>query len=208
MSVAIGVVAHWKRADMAQALAEQVSASFVSVDDGTLGAEANHLQVWKHLADMGTTHCCVLEDDAVPVDGFRDQLDQAIEVAPAPVVSLYLGRSRPPQWQPKIYRAIEKADDDTCWIVGTHLLHAVGVVIPTDLVQSMTSHRTNLPIDQSISLWARVRGHRVAYTVPSLVDHLDGPTLIQHPDGKPRPAGRVAWQVGTRNKWTDKAVNL
>jgi hypothetical protein len=47
------------------------------------------------------------------------------------------------------------------------------------------------------------------YTWPSLVDHADVPSAIAFPtDGEVRERGRVAWKVGTRDRWTRRSVEL
>ena len=106
-------------------------------------------------------------------------------------------------------RALKAAHtQDASWIISTHLLHAVGYCIKTELLPSLLSHDSLLPVDQHIGDWARRFGHSVAYTVGSLVDHADMPTIVDHPDGKPRPPGRKAWQVGGRDTWTSLSVPL
>lgn len=213
----IGVVAHRTRAATADKLSRRVHADFVSVDTGMLGCEGNHLVVQRHLAGLGAAAwSVVLEDDAVvPADGFRDQLAAALAAAPAGaagVVSLYLGRLRPPQYQVAIAASIRAATAAGAhWLLGTRLLHAVAYAIRTDLLPSLVDFRTRatVPIDQRITGWARATGAAVAYTWPSLVDHADIPTVIaRHPDGQPRPPGRVAWQVGRRDRWTPSSVPL
>lgn len=209
MSYAIGIVAHQDRAGMADELSAQVKADFVSVDDGTIGAGANHRRVWRELVDHHADFSVVLEDDAVPVLDFRSQLEDILLACETPIVSLYLGRNRPPQWQAKIQDAMAKADiEDASWITSGHLIHGVGVAIKTKLIRSMLGHWSELPIDQHISVWARNHQHLVAYTHPSIVDHADVPTLIRHHDGKDRLPGRIAWQWGSRTKWTDRSVEL
>ena len=202
---AIGIVAHVKRADQAQTLAQQVQADYIHIDDGTLGCENNHRHVWQWMVDNNTQPWgVVLEDDALPVEGFRQQLEQALTVAPAPVVSLYLGRLRPCHWQAPINIATREAKAiDASWLTTTHLLHAVAVAIRTHLLPSLLgSYRTALAIDEHISNWTRQHQHPVAYTWPSLVNHADGPTLVRHPDQDRRLPGRTAWAVGQRPRWT------
>lgn len=213
MRVCIGVVAHTSRKQMADTLAEKVSAAIVAVDDGSLGCNRNHVQVWKYLAEHDSDWTVVLEDDAIPVDDFRTQLHQALEYAPTNVVSLYLGTGRPPQWQTRIKDALAKAHaNDACYIVTTHLLHAVAVAIKTPHIPHMLAHaeaKRYLPIDEAISNWARLHNRNpIAYTVPSLVDHADGLTLVKHRDGSPRNKPRKAWTVGTRSTWTTQAVTM
>ncbi|ORV20950.1 hypothetical protein AWB98_01230 [Mycolicibacterium conceptionense] len=211
MTFRVGIVAHTARFANAEALSRTTDADFVNYDTGVRGCEGNHRDALErlHRNARGAQWLVILEDDAVPVTGFRDQLDAALITAPAPIVSLYLGRSRPPQWQPRISDAIEKADaNDASWILSGHLLHAVGYAVRTELAPSLLGHVTDLPIDQSISVWARHQGHQVAYSWPSLVQHQDGPTLISHRDGQPRPPGRIAHRTGTRETWTSDSVAL
>ncbi|WP_280365921.1 hypothetical protein [Nocardia wallacei] len=209
--VAFGVVAHTARRPAAELLAAQLGA-YLSVDDGTLGAVGNHRHVWEVLVDAPARWVCVVEDDAVPVTDFGDQLAAALAAAPSPVVSLYLGRSRPPGWtQRQVRSAVDAADSvGACWVMADRMLHAVGVCLRANLVRDMLTHtrhvRKLVPVDQRFDRWLRLRKLRVAYSVPSLVDHRDGPTLIEHPDGQPRTEPRTAWRTGGRAAWTSLTV--
>lgn len=200
---------------MAKALARNVGASFLSIDNGTLGVEGNHWAVQNHLANLGASWSVVLEDDAEPVDGFRDQLSAALQSAPesACVLSFYLGRQRPPQHQGAIGRAVQAAKmTGANWILGNRLLHGVAYAIRTDMLPSLLEFTTRrvTPIDQHITVWARetIGRRSVAYSAPSLCNHADMPTVVAHPDGQPRPPGRVAWQTGCRDHWASSSVPL
>lgn len=209
--ISIAVVAHEARIVAATELATQLGAT-ITVDDGALRAEGNHLRAWELTSIRPAEWALTIEDDALPVPGFLEQAERALAIAPAPIVSLYLGRSRPPGiWQRRIAEALDEADRiDAHWIDAPHLLHAVAVAMRTDLRDDWLdwAPTSQLPIDERLSQWARLRGHRVAYSVPSLVNHLDGPTLIQHRDRKPRTEPRVAWRTGTREVWNRKAVTI
>lgn len=212
MSHALGIVGHAGRSELIDCLAETVKPDVISRDDGQLGCEGNHQHVWQRLANeyprSGWT--VVLEDDALPVAGFDTQLEAALRVAPTPIVSLYLGRLRPPQYQSAI-RDVVDTQPDAHWLVANRLLHGVGVAIRTQFVHNMLDSvtQTARPIDEAISLWAQHCGLRVSYTWPSLVDHADEPTVIaQHRDRQPRPRGRVAWRTGTRTAWCDARTAL
>jgi GR25 family glycosyltransferase involved in LPS biosynthesis len=202
----IGVVAHTSRAEQANDLAGKVGADYIHWDDGTLGCNKSHRETWAHLAHMDSEWTVVLEDDAEPIPEFRHHLSRAITHAPAPIVSLYLGRTRPKTWQNKIRTATQSADNlDAPWIVSTQLLHAVAVAIRTDLLNSMINAIPDTAIDFAIGAWARSTGHRVAYTWPSLVDHHDGDSLVRHAYGR-TPRGRTAWRTGTRDTWNQPAT--
>lgn len=212
--IAIGIVAHTDRLAQANTLASQVEAEHIAIDDGVLGCEGNHRRVWRHLAHSGAYWTVVLEDDALPVPFFRTQLAAALAVAPAGIVSLYLGRSRPPQWQQRIERATYAATaHEASFILHTRLLHCVGVAIKSRLVGDMvditaTAACHGLPMDEAITAWARAHRYGVAYTWPSLVDHADGPTLAYHRDHAQRDAPRKAWSAGTRKRWGTAQVAM
>ena len=213
MNHTIGIVAHTSRAEQAHKLAETVDATYLSMDDGQYGCEGNHHRTWQWLQDFATTEWALtLEDDAEPVPAFREQVTAALAASPAPVVSLYLGRLRPPHWQNAIQYATERANQHNAhFIRATHLLHAVAVAIRTDLIPDMLANtRTSRrPWDFAIAAWALQSGHQIAYTWPSLCDHTDGPPAItRHPDKAPRPPGRKAWQVGDRDVWEPTTVEM
>jgi hypothetical protein len=207
-TVSSAVVAHTDRLGAATELAALVDAQ-ISVDDGSLGAETNHLRAWAMTRNRDTDWALVLEDDAQPVAGFTEQLHAALRTAPAPIVSLYLGRSKPRTWQHRIAQALDHADMlNAHWITTHHLLHAVAVAMRTELRDDWIEWAASneLPIDERLGAWARAREHRITYAVPSLVEHADWPTLIRHRDGQPRGQGRIAWRTGTRDAWTSRSV--
>lgn len=182
------------------------------MDNGTLGCAANHRKVWEWLSkhsvrtNVRTEWCVVLEDDAEPVEGFREQLEQALTVAPSPIVSLYLGTSRPKHWQLFVTDAVQRANQaDASWLLGTHLLHCVGVAVRTELAPLMAEWSTHLdqPLDDH-----PVGDHMIAYTNPSLVDHTDDTPVVLHPDGQPRDKPRKAHRAGTRTTWTTTTVDI
>lgn len=215
MRYAIGIVAHLDRLERAERLANEVDARQLSYDDGSKGCAGNHLAVWEALTTVGLSvndWGVVLEDDAVPLPGFREQLHAALSAAPAPIVSLYLGTGYPVHWQARVGRAVAAAD---AWIVadGT-LLHAVGVAIKADMIRDMLDTiaedgKPLRPWDEKVTAWARASHHWVAYTQPSLVDHADDGSIIGiHPDGMPRTRPRKAWKVGGRDHWRSRATLL
>lgn len=210
----IGIVAHTDRLDMANHLADDVDARFVSLDNGDKGCLGNHRHVWYRIAGMVADDewAIVLEDDAVPVGDFRGQLTAALAVAPAGVVSLYLGKLRPPQWANRVAQAVSKAElQHAHWITADYMLHAVGIAIRGGELADKMLHATKTfrrPIDEAISIWSRRYNHPIAYTWPSLVDHADLDTVVVHPDAETRQPGRVAWRAEGRPHWTSKAVAL
>jgi GR25 family glycosyltransferase involved in LPS biosynthesis len=207
--IVIGVVADTRRDQQAWALYDTVDAKVISFDSGTIGATKNHIRVWTKLLQHGGNWAVVLEDDAVPVDGFTDQLVGALADPPANIVGLYLGKGYPKAWQ----RFVKKAtsSETANYVMSSHLLHGVGTAIRMHLVEDMLRCIKRItpvdwPMDEQITRWARLRGERVCYTLPSLVDHADGPTLLVHPDSEGRAAPRVAYRTGRRPVWDKTKV--
>lgn len=184
----------------------------MSVDDGTLGCEGNHRNVWSKLASSDERWVCVLEDDAQPVDNFRTQLGQALTATRTPIVGLYLGH--PQHWtshttlKRRLLQAGARADkQDACFITTNELIHGVGICIRTHLIPSMLAYQSDRPFDYRIRNWARTHNHTISLSWPSICDHQDGPTLIRHNDGHVR-GERKAWKVGTRDRWNGCSVQL
>jgi GR25 family glycosyltransferase involved in LPS biosynthesis len=204
------VVGHEARLIEATELAKTLDAP-ASIDDGTLGAGANHIRAWELTKAREAEWAAVCEDDAQPVQRFTEQAEQALAVAPEPVVSFYLGRTRPVRWQDRISRALVHIDDrDPHWLTTTHVLHAVAIALHTDLRDDWLdwAHGNDLPPDERMTAWCIARGHKVAYSWPSLVDHADGPTLVRHGNTGSTTAPRKAWRTGTRNTWTPTAIPM
>lgn len=204
------VVAHTARLDEATTLAKTIGA-VVTLDHGDTGAGANHLRAWDLTTDVDSEWAAVLEDDAQPVPDFTTQAEAALSAAPEPVVSFYLGRTRPVRWQDRISLGCIQADRAGAhWLTTTHTLHAVALAIHTDLREDWMdwANSSDLPPDERMAAWCLARGHRVAYTWPSLVDHADGPTLVQHTRTGNTIGPRIAWRTGIRHAWTPAATPM
>lgn len=213
---AVAVCADPRRFVTASTLADLTQAEALVWDSTPTqrGCEANHRRTLQWLASSTATWAVVLEDDVViPTTDFRSQLLQALNAAPTPLVSLYLGRGRPPHYQLPIMDAITTIpSEDTCWLIGEPLLSCVAYAIHTDLIPDLINCTDDgpKPIDEQISTWARATGTKVAYCWPSLVDHRDGTPLVEERhDGQPRgDQPRVAWKTGTRDTWTRESIAL
>lgn len=200
-SVSYAVVGHAKRYAQASRLAADMGATLF-VDDGSLTVWQNHARAWREAAAWGSDWTVVFQDDALPINNFDTHFKNAVEHLPTTgVVGLYVGISRPPQWQERIDAAITASDaTDAAWIKARVLLWGVCVAIPSDRVLDMLdgASRIPLPYDQAIGWWANHEPEPVPVYYPSysLVDHADWPTLIRHQDGQPRVEPRRAWRIG------------
>lgn len=214
--VPVGIVAHYSRHERAERLAESIDAEIVAVDGGGIGAGKNHELCYEWLAESKAAWVVVMEDDAIPVKDFRNQLNACLQAAPKTgLMSLYLGRSRPPHWQLSIAQVIAR---DENFFVASELLHHVAVAIRPNLIPGMLKFIRNetayaegkLPIDEALGFWARSLSMPIAYANPSIVNH-DSRTkslikkhVSQHKtdDGtRSENDGRKAWRFGPREEW-------
>jgi hypothetical protein len=205
--IPIAIVAHPKRTHLANRLAEYVEAEAVLWDNEGRGVNANHLDAWHWLAEGDPREfAVVLEDDAMPCREFREQLDMVLAVAPAGVVSLYLGTGYPRQWQDSIATSVNPIGFDPHFLTAPVLLSGVGYAVHAELIEPMISsvskRATVMPIDEAIGVFCRDIGHRVAYTNPSIVNHIDGESLIaERRDQQARTGARRAYRFGLRPHW-------
>lgn len=216
----IGVVAHLDRVEMAHNLSEDVGARLVNVDDGELGCSGNHGFVQARLvAERGWS--VVLEDDAVPCNGFDDDLLTVLEIVGSGslgedvgIVSLYLGTGYPQNYQRRVIDAVAA---DTSFILCPRLLHAVGYAIAPDIKGGLATWMARnkrgpgMAPDEAMSVWAARHGIRVAYTNPSLVDHRDTATVIRARSNTFAPGRnrvRKAHNTAQRLTWTDNSVTM
>lgn len=218
----LGVVSHVDRHRQREHLRDILSPEYIGEDDGSLGVMGNHLKVISSLAVLsvssGAEWVVVLEDDAEPQPGFHRQLNAALDVAPSPVASLYLGTGYPQQKQRKFADAV--AHQDVCWIMHEHMRCAVAYALRREcfelgIIERMVElHGKRWAPDDAIGKWAKEHCIPVAYSNPSIVDHEDGPPVVKFrrhrghvtPAGRKRP--RKAHWVGTRLTWDDKSATV
>lgn len=205
--ISVAIMAHVVRQHQAHLLARQLGARLF-LDSGELGEVENARRAWSWGQVAGADWHLVIQDDAVPIPRMHDHLNAGLSYyLPSPgLVSLYLGTSYPTHWQARIRRALDRAGD-AAWIQSDHLLHGVAVAAPVSWIPAILHHRSDLPYDEHLGQWARSAGHPIWYTRPSLVDHEDGPSLIEHPDRLGRTKPRRAWQVGIP-AWNRKSIRL
>lgn len=216
----IGIVGHISREEMATNLADRVAADFLSIDQGkwfslwesTRRCAVNHITVLKRLHEMavGQEWCVVLEDDALPVPGFRTAAADALKWAPSPLVGLYLGQGNP---SGEIQRNIRVAlDKNTAWITADYFIASVAYALKADaiptLIDFITPRDEELPL--RISRWSQFQGLLTAYTRPSLVNHRDDESTIYPgiPLAERQKLPRIAWDCGSRSNWNTPATHL
>lgn len=189
----IAIVAHHSRRAMANDLASELEADSIFMDEHSAGANANHLRALSWAAEQ-SDRVIIIEEDALPVDGFRDKAQDWLTRFPDNLCSFYLGTGRPPQYQMQIAERLIVADKTHAdYITLSRLIHGVCYSVPPEHVQRVLSRWDNSkPADYAVGdAW----GGSVIYPCYSLVDHADGEPVERHPDSAPRTERRRAWRL-------------
>ena len=176
------VVGHHFRIGHAQRLAALLDAHLL-IDDGNHGANWNHRRAIEWAAEQ-PCRVVVLEDDALPVEGFTDKVTDWVSRFPDDMLSFYLGTGRPPQYQMQIAERL---------IMLQRLIHGVCYSIPPQSISRVLSQwDSSKPADYAVG---DAYGGAVVYPCYSLVDHADGEPVERHPDSAPRTERRRAWRL-------------
>ena len=185
------VVAHPDRLKWVELLQRHISVVAVVVD--TVSARSGHLTALR-LASQHDERVVIMEDDAIPVEGFDERSDWWADARPGDLLSFYLGTSRPKQFQALVDKrmavADEKGDIALCL---PQLIHGVCYSIPQQNVAEVVyrMERLNRVREADFAIGA-AWGREVCYPLESLVQHRDETPVERHPDGQPRTEARVA----------------
>ena len=183
------IVGHISRIEWIDKLRHNLWASDVIVDHGNAGAYEQH-RCALEVAARYDERCIIIEDDAIPVEGFYPMVQQWFDRYPETLISFYLGTSRPFEWQ----RWVDGAVDDAAKAGSDHikfngLMHGLCYSIPPNEIARVLEKMQPGAADEAIG---RAWGREVVYPVESLVQHRDGTPVERHPDGQVRDQPRVA----------------
>ncbi|EHJ7931782.1 hypothetical protein KB245_000109 [Escherichia coli] len=186
------VVGHHSRIGHAQRLAALLDAHLL-IDDGNRGANWNHRRAleWASWQDCRVV---IIEDDALPVPDFIDQVHECFNRFPESLMSFYLGTGRPLQYQMQIAERLIVADKTRAdFITLPRLIHGVCYSVPNQHIERVLSRwDSRKPADYAVG---DAYGGAVVYPCYSLVDHADGEPVERHPDSAPRTERRRAWRL-------------
>lgn len=189
MSVPVIIVGHPGRTHWIVEQMRHLDVVGVVMDNKNQGARWNHWQALE-LAYRMPERVVIMEDDAIPVQGFNGLARRWLDFYPQDLISFYLGTSRPVEWQPIVDHALIQAHrSGEVAISVDRLLHGVCYSLPRDGIPGVLERMTHPEADRAIGLaW----GKSVIYPVESLVQHRDGTPVEKHPDRKPRDKPRIA----------------
>ncbi|HCD6045201.1 TPA: hypothetical protein NDT41_004658 [Enterobacter hormaechei] len=189
----IAIVAHHSRRTMAEELASKLEADIVFMDEHSAGANSNHLRALRWAAEQ-SDRVIIIEEDALPVDGFRYKAQDWLARFPDDMLSFYLGTGRPPQYQKEIAGMLVESDRvNADYLVLSKLIHGVCYSPPQGrLARMLKAWNKTLAADYAVG---EAFGGRVIYPCYSLVDHAAMPAVERHPDNEPRTERRRAWRL-------------
>lgn len=188
------IVAHRDREAMARSLAYSLGeTAHVIVDPDSNGANWNHYRALEWAAEQDC-RVVVLEDDALPVDGFASLVTDWFARFPDNLISFYLGTGRPPQYQMQIAERLVIADKSRAdFITMPRLMHGVCYSVPSQYLPRVLARWDNSKAaDYAVG---DALGGAVIYPCYSLVDHTDGQPVEIPQDGMPRAERRKAWRL-------------
>src|SRR5690554_8076710 len=154
------------------------------MDEGGTGSLRNHDLAWKMAYSPDADWIVVLEDDAILLDGFENHVQEALQHVPRDgAVSFYTGTGQPFRYP--VSAAVKKAlRRGASWLRANSLYWGPAVALPVHHVQPMLRFVKDIdrPYDQRLGLYLLANRYPCFYTMPSLVDHQDGESLIQASD--------------------------
>lgn len=186
------VVAHHERSEAAMLLANEIDAHLL-IDEGNHGANWNHRRAIEWAAEQ-SCRVVIVEDDALPVDGFADKATEWLARFPDALVSFYLGTGRPPQYQLDIATKLIAADKARAdYITLPRLIHGVCYSLPQQHIKRVLDKWNHTKAaDYAVG---DAYGGPVVYPCYSLVDHADGQPVEPARDNQPRTERRRAWRL-------------
>jgi len=134
-------------------------------------------------ADMSCSHHAVIQDDILIPFDLAAGLEEALRHIPvgSPLCG-YIGRVRPSNQKVRDVVAVAERDHAS-WITMRQLHWGPLICVPTDCIREMVAYCDKLTgisnYDLRISRYFEDKGILVWYTWPSLVDHADGPSLVE-----------------------------
>lgn len=147
------------------------------------------------LADMSDPYHVVVQDDSILCANFERNLNLIFEnLTDELPVSLYAGKALP-----RMVGNQRNKLGSAAWVEMRGLCWGVAVTVPTVLIPDMLAYGDTIQSDMydlRLSRFFEHEGIPVRYTIPSLVDHRVGPSLVPG-HGRRRQAYRFGkWKPG------------
>lgn len=177
--ISTAIMAHPARKDMvADLLTELPADTYISWDAHRVEMDTARRALSFH--DESSDWHLVIQDDAVLCNNFMHHAEEALaRVKPNNPVSFYLGRPMP--HGNEMTRAVAVAQqEERSWIVTRGPMWGVCVAYPTKMLTEFleAAPDEDLPYDEVASEFFWSKRIECWYTLPSLADHRDEPSLL------------------------------
>ena len=207
VAVSFTVMAHPRRAEWAEELAERIGYGCTITWDQKNDRHDTGLRAIR--ADGPGTHHCVVQDDALVPDGFAESVIEACRWVPegAPI-GLYHGgtglSTHGTVWSEAVGRG-------AVWLVRKGPVWGPGIVYPTATIPALASwyeisHVQNY--DRRVMRFYQQMGQDCWYTVPCLVEHRqeNNPSLCGHDRGVRQAATFIGPRSAVEVDWSGLAL--
>ncbi|NBH03200.1 NAD(P)-dependent oxidoreductase [Amycolatopsis sp. SID8362] len=137
------------------------------------------IRAWSAIAE-GATHHLVLQDDALPVEGFFDHARAAVAAAPHAGIAFYTN------WNSRNGAAVRLAAlAGRRWAAATQeYTPTVALALPAEIAAGFAefavAHGSTWPDDVVMARYLRAAGVPVLLVAPNLVEHADEPSLLRN----------------------------
>lgn len=190
MKISVAIAAHPKREQLVEELLDRLDTQPVIVWDTEDDIWDTHKRAWESGLGSTSNYYLVIQDDALPCLNLIQGMEQALPHVPIGPVSLYFGNARN---HPKVARAALNADtQQASWIISSGFWWGVAAMLPVGMISEMLAFCSprRETYDRRLSIWTEHNQLPVYYPWPSMVDHIDEPSLA-HVGRRP---GRKAYK--------------
>ncbi|MEU3416013.1 MULTISPECIES: hypothetical protein [unclassified Streptomyces] len=145
------------------------------------------------------SHRLVLQDDALPAAGFTDLVAEAVRSRPDDPIAFYSNWNH---WNGSPVRLAALAGAGWAQAVPDEYVPSLAVVLPRALAAEFAAHARTLlaadapPDDEALAAFLRRRGRALFISVPNLVEHGAGDSLVGNDNQGPRRSPCFADDTG------------
>lgn len=205
LPISVVVMAHPSRREWAEALAKDLNCSAVyDRGQGLWDTARRSLAAF----DPAASHHLVIQDDAILSANLLSEIGLAAAVVGAHPICLYTGNK--PHYATDVTRAFDAASiRGDSWVQAPGPKWAVAVAHPVALLPQLLDAAdalTNIKADDArLTAAYQALGVDCWYTVPSLADHRDGPSIVRK--GSALTGRRARRFVENAEGWSSGAVH-
>lgn len=188
-------MAHPRRDEIAKRLAKDLDMPCRVIWDDSDNEWETGKRAWEVGLGEGADYHLVIQDDAIPCHDFGRLAAEAAHWAAGHPVSFYTGAGRPygSVVGPAVQRALKTGRP---WISMRGPIWGVAVALPTENIKPFlaAAARMDCVYDERLGRFYHENDRPCFYTVPSLVDHRQLPSLVEDHDLPGITRRAYAWE--------------